>query len=436
MDLARAGEFRILALNRNSKKREELLAGIATDLLRFNAPERLLGSVFERISSETSIDLCFCYFLKEDEIQLTFTGGLPPDLRSEMEDFGAREALDKVAACRSGFLKYEHVSQSKGPDTELLRRAGVDAFCCLPLRSGGKLVGTLAFGTSKSPSFPAEDFELQRAIADQVAIAFDRILLIGELARNNQKLLEANAESLRAHAELEQIAFSASHDLREPVRHLNLYTELLLRHLNGSMDDKAAHYLQFISSSAKRVELLVSDLLEYTGVSREQPPACQIDANAVAERVCSKLRGLISETATTVQLQPLPPAQIAEDDLAAIFENLIENAIIHGRRGVPPVIKIFSSIRDNQPVYCVLDNGSGIDRKHQEKIFGLFRRLHPEGDTHSTGMGLTLCRKIIERYKGQIWVESEIGKGALFCFTLNQQTHVRRSFAAHSGVSR
>ncbi len=432
--LASADNFGVLALNR--RNRDGLLAGVATDLLQFNDPERLLGSVFERISSQTVVDLCFCHFQPGNELQLSFVGGLRDELRSELGTSGLREAADEIAVCTSGFLKYEHISESKGHATAFLRRAGMDAFCCFPLLSGGKLVGTLSFGTGKSPVFTMKDLELQRTIADQVAIAFDRILLIRELARNNQKLLEANAQTMRAHAELEQIAFSASHDLREPVRHLNLYTELLLQHLTGPVDDQAARYLQFISSNAKRVELLVSDLLEYTGVGHEEPASREIDTSGVAERVCAKLRALIEETETTVHLQPLPTAHIAEDDLFAIFENLIENAILHRSPGVAPFIQVFALSRDDHPIYCVLDNGGGIDREHQEKIFGLFRQLHAEERSNATGLGLTLCRKIVERYNGEIWVESELGQGALFCFTLNRKTNVRKSFAAHSGISR
>jgi light-regulated signal transduction histidine kinase (bacteriophytochrome) len=235
----------------------------------------------------------------------------------------------------------------------------------------------------------------------------------------------------RAHAELEQIAFSASHDLREPVRHLNIYTELLRRHLQSELTGDAARYMQFVLANAKRVDLLVADLLKYTGVAHEEPVSRLLDSKLVAEHVCTKLRPLIEQTGTSVHVDKLPPVLMAEDDLEALFENLIENAIVHHRAGVPPKIKIFSRSAAGENSICVKDNGRGIDPHHRDTIFGLFKRLDPHRDLASTGIGLSLCRKIVERYKGQIWVESEPGQGASFCFKIRMESQPR-SAAAHS----
>ncbi len=413
----------------------ELLAGVATDLLQFNDPERLLGSLFERISSHTSVDLCFSYLVNGKGLEAVFLGGLPNELHSGIKTLSFGEGVCGLAAQQRCCIKHEAISQSNDPYTAFLREAGIDAFCCYPLQTGGKLLGTLSFGTRRKPAFDSEEVEIQQAIADQAAVAFDRIFLLRELARNNQKLLEANAELKRAHAELEQIAFSASHDLREPVRHLSIYTELLQQQIGSRLEESSARYLSFVLSSAKRVELLLSDLLQYTGVSREEPLARQLDTRAVAEKVCQKLQPLIEETGTVVRVQELPPLQMAEDDLAAVLENLIENAIVYHRSGIAPEILVFTCQTQNGPAICVRDNGVGIDPKHQDTIFGLFRRLTPGHDDTATGIGLTLCRKIVERYKGEIWVESEPGRGALFCFSVATQPQ-SRAFAAHSGLSK
>jgi light-regulated signal transduction histidine kinase (bacteriophytochrome) len=243
--------------------------------------------------------------------------------------------------------------------------------------------------------------------------------------------VSANADLKRAHAELEQIAFSASHDLREPVRHLNIYTELLRRHLESELTGDAARYMQFVLANAKRVDLLVSDLLRFTGIAHDQPISRVLDSNVVAERACMRLRPLIEETRTSVHVEGLPAVLMAEDDLEALFENLIENAIVHHRSGVLPKIRIFSRPDANGCAICVKDNGEGIDPRHRDRIFGLFKRLDPHRDRGGTGIGLSLCRKIIERYKGEIWVESEPGQGALFCFKLQADSQVK-SAAAHS----
>ena len=209
---------------------------------------------------------------------------------------------------------------------------------------------------------------MQQAIADQVAVAFDRISLLRALAQNNTQLLSANAELKRAHAELEQIAFSASHDLREPVRHLSIYTELLRRLLGSELTADAARYMQFVLANAKRVELLVADLLKYTGVAHEEPVSRLLDSNLVAEHVCTKLRPLVEQTGTSVLVEQLPAVLMAEDDLEALFENLIENAIVHHRSGVLPEIKIFSRPMAGGCAICVKDNGEGIDPNHRDRI--------------------------------------------------------------------
>ncbi len=410
----------------------DLLAGVATDLLRFNNPERLLGSVFQRLSAQTCVDLCFSYVVEEDCLRSVFLGGLPAELHPLVRTLRFGEGVCGLAAQSGTCIKVDSVLKSSDPSSAHLRNIGVNAFYCYPLLTGGKLLGTLSFGTRKQPHFASDEVEVQQAIADQVAVAFERILLIRELAQSNQGLLAINAELKRAHAELEQIAFSASHDLREPVRHLSIYAELLQRQLDSAVGEPARRYLEFVLSNAKRVELLVSDLLQYTGISQEEPVFEIVDTCAVAHRVSLKLEPLIKETQATLEIAELPAIHMAQDDLTALLENLIENSIVHRRPGVQPVIQVFSQSTRNGPAICVRDNGAGIDPEHQDTIFGLFRRLHADATSNRTGLGLTLCRKIVERYKGQIWVESEPGKGALFCFTFAEQA-APKFLAASSG---
>jgi signal transduction histidine kinase len=411
----------------------ELLAGVATDLLRFADPERLVGSIFERCTARLDIDLCFSHLATDGLLDAVFIGGLTPELHLKVKTLRLGEGVLGTAAQTRRVLRCEGISADNDPATDFLRSIGVDCFCCYPLLSNGKLLGTLSFGTRKRPSFESEEFEVQQAIADQVAVAFDRIFLLRALAQNNTQLLSANADLKRAHAELEQIAFSASHDLREPVRHLNIYTELLRRQLESELTGDAARYMQFVLTNAKRVDLLVSDLLKYTGVAHEAPVSRVLDSNVVAERVCMRLRPLIEQTGTSVHVEELPAVLMAEDDLEALFENLIENAIVHHRSGVLPEIKIFARNAADGYVIYVKDNGEGIDPQHRDRIFGLFKRLDPQRDRSSTGVGLSLCRKIVERYKGEIWVESEPGQGASFCFKLHTDSQAR-SLAAHSAL--
>jgi len=178
------------------------------------------------------------------------------------------------------------------------------------------------------------------------------------------------------------------------------------------------------------VELLLSDLLEYTGVSRESPASRVLNTRFVVEKVCARLRALIQQTRTKVIVENLPPIDMLEDDLAALFENLIENAIFHHGTDSLPEIQIFARQHAAGPVICVQDNGVGIDPGRSDQIFGLFKRSYSETDLNAFGIGLTLCRKILERNGGRIWLEPAPGQGALFCFTLGQTARARTAGAS------
>ncbi len=268
------------------------------------------------------------------------------------------------------------------------------------------------------------------SVADQLAIAIDRILLIQELAANNRALAASNAELRRANAELEQFAFSASHDLRKPIRHVNIYTEILRRKLQSQLDEDSRQCLQFVLSCANRLEVLVGDLLAFANVAHQEPVEPEVDANAVFGQVLSALQPVITETGATVRAADLPVLRINEDHLGQLFQHLLQNALKFRCRDTPPEIDVFCCQNMGSTVFCVRDNGIGIAPEHQDKIFGLFRRLYDAQRYESTGIGLAICQKMVERYQGQIWVESEPGQGALFCFRLGEQTKVPKSHAA------
>jgi light-regulated signal transduction histidine kinase (bacteriophytochrome) len=269
-----------------------------------------------------------------------------------------------------------------------------------------------------------------------MAVALDRIILMQELAANNRKLSIANAGLRRANAELEQFAALASHDLREPIRHLSIYTEILRRRLENQLDDEGRQCLRFVLLSAEKLEMLVAGLLAYTRVVREKPVATEatVDSNAVLRRVLDALQPVIVETKAVVRASELPPLRMSDNHLAEIFHHILENALKFHRPGVSPEIDIFCYQASKGVVLCVRDNGIGIKPEHQGTIFGLFKRLDSSG-YRGTGIGLAICQKIVERYQGQLWVESEIGKGSLFCFRFGEQTDVLRSRAASASNS-
>lgn len=254
-----------------------------------------------------------------------------------------------------------------------------------------------------------------------------------ELSQRNQELGDLKANLRRANLDLEQFAFSASHELREPLRNLAVYSEKLRRKSELALDDDTRQCLSIVLRSAERMEALFRDLLAFIQVSATVPASdTEIDSNAVLENVLAKLQGLVRKTGAVIQADALPPLPMAAPHLSQLFEHLIENAIKYRIPGALPEIHVFARQAASDAIVCVRDNGLGIAPAHQKKVFGLFKRLHSNEEYEGTGLGLAICQKIAEQYRGRIWVESELGKGAVFCFSLPSGADARPVLSAVS----
>lgn len=222
----------------------------------------------------------------------------------------------------------------------------------------------------------------------------------------------------RANTDLEQFAFSASHDLQEPLRTVKIYTELLMRRYADKIDRDALNLLQFVCSGATRMEALVSDLLTYTQVTKLQKSTEMADAKAALEAALANLSTAIADARAQVSSGPLPSLRMHATHLQQLFQNLISNAIKYRSPERSPVVNIAAERRNECWLFTVSDNGIGIEPEYRESIFGLFKRLHTADQYSGTGIGLALCQRIVERYDGRIWVESEPGQGSAFHFLL------------------
>jgi signal transduction histidine kinase/FixJ family two-component response regulator len=228
----------------------------------------------------------------------------------------------------------------------------------------------------------------------------------------------AEAELLRANQDLQQFAYSASHDLQEPLRSVKIYSELLAQYLGDKLEGDARDFLDFVSSGATRMEMLVRDLLAYTQAGQLDRPASPEDANAALNDALANLDGAIRISGAQVTSERLPSLRVHPTQLQQLFQNLIGNAIKYRRPGTPPVINVTARRDGENWLFSVSDNGLGIEAEYKERIFGLFKRLHTGDEYSGTGIGLAICQRIVERYNGRIWVESEFGKGSTFNFTL------------------
>jgi PAS domain S-box-containing protein len=267
---------------------------------------------------------------------------------------------------------------------------------------------------------------------------YERELLVAKRQAEQAaaELANTNVQLRRANADLEQFAYSASHDLKEPLRMVSIYAQLLQRKCQIKLDEQEREYLKFTVESADRAQTLLRDLLAYVQaahMAEETEAADSTDAGKTLDRVLSVLGRAIEDAKAAVQRDVLPILRVREVHLVQLLQNLIANALKY-RGESPPHISIRARGEGNWWVLSVQDNGIGIDAQHLEQVFGLFKRLHPSSEYPGSGIGLAICRKIVDRYGGRIWVESAgPGKGSTFHFTLPAANCAQFSAQAASG---
>lgn len=228
---------------------------------------------------------------------------------------------------------------------------------------------------------------------------------------------QAEEELARSNAELEQFAYVASHDLQAPLSTIASYAQLLEGRYRDQIDANAMKFIQKMIKGSVRMQSLIDDLLEYSRVSKKSKDFEPTDCNQIFEEACGNLHLAIRKNQATVSRCDLPIVIGDCSQMVQVFQNLIGNAIKY-RRDEPPIIHLNAERRETDWLFSVSDNGIGIDSKHSERIFQIFQRLHTQEEYTGTGIGLAICQKIVERHGGQIWVESQLGAGATFYFTL------------------
>jgi PAS domain S-box-containing protein len=221
----------------------------------------------------------------------------------------------------------------------------------------------------------------------------------------------------RSNENLEQFAYVASHDLQEPLRIMASYSQLLERRYKEQLDRDAKDFIEFIVDAAGRMQTLITDLLAYSRAGRHDLTLSQVDCNKVMQKVTSALSKTIEAEEARVSWDELPVVAGAEISFMQLFQNLIGNALKF-RSSEPPEINVSVINKNNEWVFSVSDNGIGIEPQYKERIFQIFQRLHSRSDYAGTGIGLSICKKIVDNFGGRIWVESESGKGSTFYFTV------------------
>ena len=272
-----------------------------------------------------------------------------------------------------------------------------------------------------------EGFGTPNYLSDGTVVFNSMIFDITERKQAEQKLLSVNKELKtqareleRSNEELEQFAFITSHDLQEPLRMISSFMEQLKRKYSDQLDDKALQYIHFATDGAKRMKQIILDLLLYSRVNRPSEEAESVDLNTIIAEFLQLRRKLIAEKKAVVKYDQLPSLNTYRAPVTQIFHSLLDNALKYSREKVSPVINI--SVKETGKFYefAVEDNGIGIDEKFYDKIFIIFQRLNNRADYDGTGIGLSVTKRAVEFLGGKIWVESVVGKGSTFNFTIKK----------------
>jgi PAS domain S-box-containing protein len=293
----------------------------------------------------------------------------------------------------------------------MLRQLGLASVIIVPLVAAGNTLGVLTFVTESGRHFDDSDLMLAEELAGRAATAISHAHVYRELER-------ANTELKRVNEDLNQFAYSASHDLKEPLRMIAIYSQLLQTRYASALEGQARTFLDYVVHGAKRMDMLIRDILAYTQTAdmSDEGPA-RSSASEALTKALENLHAAIRETGADITRCPLPELQVQEIHLVQLFQNLIGNAIKY-RSDAAPRINIAARKDGDLWKISIADNGIGIAPEYSERIFGIFTRLHPAGKYSGTGIGLAICQKIVQRYGGEIKVESEECKGATFWFTL------------------
>jgi PAS domain S-box-containing protein len=244
---------------------------------------------------------------------------------------------------------------------------------------------------------------------------------ITERKRLEDALAQRAEELERSNKELEQFAYVASHDLQEPLRIVAGYAELLSRRYAGTLDEDADEFIGYTVDGVRRMQSLINDLLHYSRVGTKGREPVPTAVDRVVDQALRNLGPKIEETAAEVTADPMPTVPADEGQLVQLFQNLIGNAVkFHGDER--PRVHVGAQRRNGEWEFSVADNGIGIDADHRDQIFEIFQRLHARDEFYGTGIGLAICRKIVDRHGGRIWVESAPGQGSTFRFTMRAET--------------
>lgn len=310
-------------------------------------------------------------------------------------------------------------SELHGKTKEILDEQGIKSILQIPVFIKDHFYGYLGFDDcTQERKWTEEEISFLRTLSSNLAVAIERKNHLDSVKKLNKDLQKSNFELDISNRELEQFAYVASHDLQEPLRMITSFLGQLEKKYNKVLDDKGKQYIFFAVDGAKRMKSIILDLLEFSRIGRISDPFSIIDLNQLMDEVKLLLKSQIEEKNATIIVSQLPIVSSQKSQLRQVFQNIISNAIKYAQNGLDPIITLKVQETKDQWEFTIEDNGIGIAPEYFQRIFIIFQRLHNKEEYTGTGIGLAICKKIIENLGGRIWVESKEHKGSQFHFNL------------------
>lgn len=403
---------------RERSQRLALLSQAAAALLNSLDPVGLLQDLYPQLSARLGLDTYLLYRLSPDgtRLELAAASGFSPTQRANLNDLALGQSISGWVAQNRQARALSAVQQSTAQDAHLIRRLGIRAYTSHPLLVQDRVVGALAFGSRQRDEFDPEAIRLIHAVADLIATAIDR-----RSAELNSQRYASQLE--RSNRDLQEFAFVASHDLQEPLRKIETFGDILLQR-GDNLTPIQRDYLERMRQAAGRMRNMITGLLALSRLEREAQPFELADLSALAAEALSNLEAPIQRLQARVEVAPLPTLEVDPQQVIRLFQNLIGNALKFQPPGEPPHIRIYSHALDPAQVAIVIeDNGIGVPEEAVERIFQPFQRAVGRSQYEGSGMGLAICRKIVERHGGRISVRNLPSRGAAFQFTLPGPNH-------------
>ena len=407
---------------------EELVARLSTQFITepVDRVEKSIDTALGEIGEFTGVDRAFVFEFDAAARQLTCThewcrAGVGPAMRAiRNAPFDAFPwAIAELHAGRPIVAnRLEDLGPEAAAESSVVLEYGVKSFYALPLVHGTQVLGAIGFHAVRAPlQWDAARIAALRMVGEMIIGAVIHKRATQQLLEQ-RRTLEASVAALeRSNLDLQQFAYVASHDLQEPLRTISSFSGLLGARYIGKIDPRADEYIRFVTAAAARMHEMITHLLDYSRLDARARPFEACEAGGLVRRALDNLRASVQESQAVIRVGRLPFVRGDPIQLTQLFQNIVGNALKFAG-GKPPEITIAADRHGDEWQFIVADQGIGVDPQHAERIFQIFSRLHPREQYPGTGIGLAVCRRIVERHGGRIWVEPNQPRGSRFHFTL------------------